>query len=121
MIPHVLIVEDSTLVIGALRLLLEETGHRVSAATTVREAVDAARAGHPDVVLLDITLQRESGFDVLADLARTNDLPPVTVAMTGHDEPEVRQRCMAAGCRDVLVKPIAAMELPGRIRDWLKS
>ena len=121
MIPHVLIVEDSTLVIGALRLLLEETGHRVSAATTVREAVDAARAGRPDVVLLDITLQRESGFDVLADLARTHDLPRVTVAMTGHDEPELRQRCMDAGCRDVLVKPIAAMELPGRIQGWLKG
>lgn len=119
MATHVLIVEDSTLVIGALRLLLEETGHRVSAATTVRDAVTAARAGRPDVVLLDITLQRESGFDVLADLARTNDLPPVTVALTGHDEPEMRERCVAAGCRDVLVKPIAAMELPGKIRGWL--
>lgn len=119
MIPHVLLVEDSALVVGALRLLLEETGFRVSAASTVREAVDAARAGRPDVILLDITLQREDGLDVLADLARTDELPRVAVAITGHDDPKLRERCLGAGCLDVLIKPIRAMELPGKIRGWL--
>jgi len=35
MVPHILLVEDNALVIGALRLLLEETGHRVSDASTI--------------------------------------------------------------------------------------
>ena len=119
MIPHVLLVEDSPLVVGALRLLLEETGFRVSAASTVREAVDAARAGRPDVILLDITLQREDGLAVLADLAHTDELPRVAIALTGHDDPMLRERCLEAGCVDVLIKPIRAMELPGKIRGWL--
>jgi CheY-like chemotaxis protein len=119
--PHVLLVEDSALVIGALRVLLEETGHRVSAASTVREAVDAVGADRPDVILLDITLHREDGLDVLAELGRTGDLPPVTVAVTGHDDPVVRERCLAAGCREVLVKPISARELPTKIREWTAS
>jgi len=118
-IPHVLLVEDSPLVVGALRLLLEETGFRVSAASTVREAVDAARAGRPDVILLDITLQREDGLAVLADLAHTDELPRVAIALTGHDDPMLRERCLEAGCVDVLIKPIRAMELPGKIRGWL--
>lgn len=119
--PHVLIVDDSALVIGALQLLLEETGHTVSAASTVDDAVSAARARRPDIMLLDLTLKRESGLEVMRQLARTDDLPPVTVALTGHDEPETRRRCVEAGCRDVLVKPIAPLELPRKIRGWLEG
>ncbi|HEY9514880.1 MAG TPA: response regulator [Gemmatimonadaceae bacterium] len=118
---HVLLVEDSALVVDALRLLLEETGHRVSAAFTVRQAVDTARAERPDVILLDLTLGREDGLDVLSELARTDSLPPVAVAVTGHDTPEARERCLGAGCVEVLIKPISAMELPSRIRGWLAS
>lgn len=119
MIPHVLIVEDSALVVGALRLLLEETGHRVSAASTVLDAIDAVRRERPDVVLLDLTLGHEHGLAVLDALSRTDECPPVTIALTGHDEPEVRERCLAAGCRDVLIKPIAPFALPKQIAGWM--
>jgi CheY-like chemotaxis protein len=117
--PHVLLVEDSALVIGALRVLLEETGHRVSAATCVGEAVSTVQRDPPDVILLDLTLDREDGLTVLFELARAGTAFPVTVAVTGHDEPEVMRRCLDAGCRAVLVKPISSMELPGQIRRWL--
>jgi DNA-binding response OmpR family regulator len=116
---HVLLVEDSALVVDALRLLLEETGHRVSAAFNVRQAVDTARAEHPDVILLDLTLGREDGLDVLDELTRAGSMPPVTVALTGHDSPGTRERCLEAGCLDVLTKPISALELPALIRAWL--
>lgn len=119
MTPHVLLVEDSALVIGALRLLLEETGHRVSAASTVADAVSLARAERPDVILLDLTLGPDDGLAVLDDLAHTGDLPRVAVAVTGHDDDAVRARCLAAGCRAVLVKPITSRELPERIASWL--
>lgn len=118
--PRVLIVDDSALVLDALRLLLEETGHVVHSACTVRDAVDTARASTPDIMLLDLTLRREDGLDALLELARTGDAPPVTVAITGHDDEAVRARCLDAGCREVLVKPIAALELPGRIKQWLE-
>lgn len=117
--PHVLLVEDSALVIGALRVLLEETGHRVSAATCVTDALAAVHDDPPDVMLLDLTLDREDGLAVLVELARSGTEFPVTVAVTGHDDPDVRRRCLDAGCRAVLVKPIAPMKLPGQIRGWL--
>jgi two-component system cell cycle response regulator len=85
----------------------------------VRDALDTARSDRPDVILLDITLHDEDGLAVLADLARTGDLPHVSVALTGHDDPALHTRCLDAGCVDVLIKPINAMELPGRIRGWL--
>lgn len=117
--PRVLIVEDSALVVGALRILLEERGFDVDAAGGVADAVAVCRATHPDVMLLDLGLRDGSGFDVLAQLSTDDGLPGVVVAVTGDDEPAVRDRCLAAGCREVLVKPIRALELPGRLREML--
>jgi DNA-binding NtrC family response regulator len=47
--PHILIVDDSTAVTGALTILFEETGHDVSVAGSVRDAVAAASARPVDV------------------------------------------------------------------------
>jgi|SRR5665213_806507 len=114
--PHILLVEDNALVVGALRLLLEETGHRVSDASTVADAARAMRTDPPDLVLLDLTLGAEDG---LALFALVQAPRPVVVALTGHDDPETRERCLAAGCRDVLVKPIRSRELKSQIAAWL--
>jgi CheY-like chemotaxis protein len=117
--PHILLVEDNTLVIGALRLLLEETGHRVSDARSVSEAARVLRADHPDVVLLDLSLGGEDGLALMAFVHAEPALRPVVVALTGHDDPETLERCKVAGCRTVLVKPIQPLKLKGQIAEWL--
>jgi DNA-binding response OmpR family regulator len=111
--PHLLIVDDSPLVTDALRILFEETGHRVSTAGSVREAVDICGADRPDVMLLDLTLPDGSGLDVLAALGGS---PPATLALTGHDDPRTTARCLAAGCREVLLKPVPTRQLLDKVR-----
>src|SRR5437868_5910194 len=60
-----LIVDDSVRFLDAARLLLEHEGIMVvGAATTGAEAVEQVERLHPDVVLLDIDLAGESGFEV---------------------------------------------------------
>lgn len=118
--PHILLVEDNALVVGALRLLLEETGHRVSAAGTVAGAAVLLLADAPDLVLLDLTLGGgEDGLALMRSVAGSGRGRPIVVALTGHDDPETRARCLAAGCREVLVKPIRSLELKGQIAAWL--
>ena len=114
-LPHLLLVDDSPLVTEAIGVLFEETGHRVSAAASVREAVSACAADSPDLMLLDVTLGAEDGLDVLRALEAAGLARPVTLAMTGHDDPATRARCLAAGCVDVLVKPVPARELLRRV------
>lgn len=116
--PHILLVEDSALVVGALRLLLEETGHRVSGASSVADATRSLRADPPDVVLLDLTLGGEDGLALMTSVIREHPRP-IVVALTGHDDPDTRARCLAAGCRDVLVKPIRSLELGSQIAGWI--
>ncbi len=118
--PHVLIVDDSAAVTGALRVLFEETGHDVSVATSIREAVDAATAQTVDVMLLDLTLPDGDGLAVLSTLRKAGREPRVTAALTGHAEPEIAARCTAAGCRAVLVKPVPIGDLLGRVREWTR-
>src|SRR5688572_19483699 len=116
--PHVLIVDDSELVTGALRLLLEESGFRVSVAADLAEAAGACSVEQPDLALLDLTLPDGDGLLLLDRLSEASR-PRVTVALTGHDDATTRRRCLDAGCRDVLVKPVPIRELVRRVREWI--
>jgi two-component system KDP operon response regulator KdpE len=117
--PLVLLVEDSELVTSALRILFEETGRRVRVAPTVAAAVAACTEETPALMLLDLTLPDGDGLRVLDAVRRHGAPPRVTVAMTGHDDDATRARCLAAGCADVLAKPVPVRELLRRAAGWL--
>ena len=117
--PHVLLVEDNELVTGALSILHETTGARVSVAASIAEALGVAQADPPKLVLLDLTLPDGDGLTVIEPLraagART------FVAITGHDDIITRRRCLEAGCADVIVKPPRARELVAKATQWLEA
>lgn len=119
--PHVLIVEDNELVTDALRILFEETGRRVTLAHSVAEAVSIGLADPPDLLLLDLSLPDGDGLEVSRRLLARGVHPKATVALTGHDDPESRARCTAAGCTAVLVKPVPAAELLRGADVWLAA
>lgn len=123
MTAHVLVVEDNALVSSAMRLLLEHAGYTVSEATTVADAIGAVEGAPrpPDVALIDLTLPDGDGLAILSGLRERGREPRITVAVTGRDDPEIRERCLAAGCRDVLLKPVPARELPQLVASWLAA
>lgn len=119
--PLVLIVDDSAHVTGPLQILFEETGRRVAIAHSVDAAVRACELERPDLMLLDITLPDGDGLSVLARLSGRPAVPLITVALTGHDDPLTVERCRAAGCRDVLLKPVPVRDLLRRSAEWLAA
>ena len=119
--PHVLVAEDNELVVTAMQVLFEETGHRVSTAPTIVATVRIASTDPVDLLLLDLGLADGDGLDVLVQLKERGTMPRVAVALTGRDEPEVVERCRALGCADVLLKPVPARELLARTRGWLQT
>ena len=120
-LPHVLVAEDNRLVADAMRLLFEETGHRVTTAGSIVEVVAAAISDPVDLLLLDLGLSDGDGLEALAQLRERGALPQVNVALTGRDEPEVIERCKAAGCREVLLKPVPVGVLLRKSREWLNG
>jgi DNA-binding response OmpR family regulator len=119
--PHVLIVEDNELVTGAMRILFEETGHRVSVAHTVEQALAAGIADAPDLVLLDLTLPDGDGLEVVRAFRARGIHPQATLALTGRDDEASLERCAAEGVSSVFLKPVASRELLAKAREWLDA
>lgn len=119
---HVLLVEDSELAAMPLQVFLEDAGHRVTHAMTLGDAVRCCVEEKPSLVLLDLGLPDGEGLDLFPLLEKAAIAPPrVVFALTGHDEPSVRRKCLAAGCAAVLVKPVSAVDVVKRVREALAA
>lgn len=89
----------------------------MSAAAGVEEAVLVGVSDTPRVVLLDLTLGKgENGLDILARWREHGITTPRVLALTGHADEETLERCTAAGCEAVLLKPVPSKELLARVR-----
>ena len=86
---HVLIVEDSQLVIDALKVLFDAGGRRVSGARSIAEAREISEIDPAALVLLDLRLPDGDGLSIVPDLRRAGS---VVVALTGDDDPAKRRR-----------------------------
>ena len=71
-------VDDEPRIRRFVRLMLEQNDWEVIDVASGREAVDAARADHPDLILLDINLPDLDGFEVLRQI---RDFSPVPIIM----------------------------------------
>jgi len=88
----------------------------VEVASTVHEAVQLGSQHDVDMMLLDLSLPDGDGLLALERLRRAGHEPLTTVALTGHDDDDVRQRCIAAGCSEVLLKPVPIARLLALVR-----
>jgi DNA-binding response OmpR family regulator len=114
---HVLVVEDNDLVGAAMRILFENAHRRVSVAASIADALAVGTTDPAALVLLDLTLPDGDGLALVEPLLAAGC--KTIVALTGHDDPATHARCLAAGCADVLVKPVPASELVARGAAWL--
>ena len=105
---HILIIEDSQLVVDALRILFEAANRVVSSAGSIAEALKAIDADPPALALLDLRLPDGDGLALIEPLRSRG---AVVVALTGDDDPVQRQKCLDAGCAEVLIKPVPARQL----------
>lgn len=109
---RVLLADDHTLVRSGLKALLErfEGVSVVGEAASGTEAVEMAQAAQPDVVLMDITMDGESGLQAAARLLEKS--PEIRVVILSmHDSDEYVARAMRIGVAGYMLKDAAPMEL----------
>jgi two-component system, NarL family, nitrate/nitrite response regulator NarL len=109
MVMRCLIVDDSAVFLRAARALLERTGMAVVVASTGAEARRVIDEVGPDVVLVDIDLGEENGFDVAAELcARTGDgdRPPRIILISSHSQEDFEELITASPARGFLSKSL---------------
>ena len=103
----ILIVDDDPDIVLMLEDRLQATGYETVAALEGQQALDLIVQESPQLVLLDLTLPKLSGIDVLKRLAQMKpvDSPPVIV-MTAHASIQAAVEAMKEGAYDFLTKPL---------------
>ncbi len=114
--PTVLLVDDDDLVRRAIEAALDEGGYRTLTAVNGEDAVDQFRrhSGELDVVLLDMSMPRKSGLEVLADLAAIDPKVPV-VACSGASSPAISEALSSGRLAGFVQKPYQISALLGAL------
>jgi PAS domain S-box-containing protein len=120
--PRVLLVEDNPLNQELARYLLSQAGCDVAIADDVAPAIAMLKDAPYDLVLLDLRLPGGDGLDVAlqAQGMPAHAQTPIIV-LSANDSSEERQRCVEAGIKDVLGKPIDPDQLNVILRQYLPA
>ena len=118
---QVLLVEDNADNLEMLSTYLRLRGFEVKAARNGLEAIAAARAGLPDIILMDVQMPEMDGLEATRRLRGDPALrlTPI-IALTALAMPGDRERCLDAGMDDYLSKPLGLKELHKNLVSWIK-
>ena len=118
--PHILVVDDEPNVLVTYRLILQQQGYTVSAAITSEEARTTLQKGGVDLLLCDLSLEKQqSGFDVI-QFGRNLDPKLSAVLLTGYASVEANERAEVENI-PVLFKPIDIQQLLQVIAELLRK
>jgi CheY-like chemotaxis protein len=111
---RILVVDDNLDARELLRVVLTRRGAEVKVCATVRAALEFIEQWQPDVLVSDIGMPGEDGYDLIRQVRSLPDdhggqIP--AVAMTGYASPKDAARVLAAGYQMFLAKPIDLVDL----------
>jgi two-component system, OmpR family, phosphate regulon response regulator OmpR len=116
--PHLLVVDDDRRIRALLSRFLLAEGYRVSTAETALEARAKLEGLKFDLLILDVMMPGENGFD-FARAIRAGSAVPILM-LTARDEKESRIMGLEIGADDYLAKPFEPRELSLRVANILK-
>lgn len=117
----VLVVEDNALNLKLVRDVLGHAGYQVLEAGDAERGLELARAGAPDLILMDVQLPGIDGVEALRRLradAATASIP--VVALTALAMKEDRERFLSAGFDGYLEKPVSVPDLAAQLATFLE-
>lgn len=117
---RILVVEDEPRIGALLRRALEGAGYAVESAGDGRLAIERARTGRFDLVLLDLMLPEVPGIAVLREVMARDPEQPVMV-LSAVPDVQAKVRCLDLGAADYVTKPFDLAEVLARIRVRLRG
>ena len=118
--PTILVVDDEPPILELVRYTLEDEQIRVLEASDGAQALEAALAARPDLILLDVQMPRLDGLEVCRRLRADASLAGTRIVMlTAAGQDADRARGLAAGADEYLTKPFSPLALFTLVRSLL--
>lgn len=118
----ILIVDDDITITELMKALVKLDGHEPTVVNDSLYAMEAANSVDPDLITLDLMMPGLTGFD-LCELLRNDPKfanTPVIV-ISAKDDPQSREKALAVGARDYMVKPFDVDEFLEKIGHFTRT
>lgn len=114
----ILVVDDEKLLVKGIKFNLENDGYEVAAAYDGEEAVELAKSGDFDLIILDIMMPKMTGLEACMQIREFSNVPIIMLTAKGEDMDKLIG--FEQGTDDYLTKPFNILELKARIGALLR-
>jgi two-component system KDP operon response regulator KdpE len=112
--PRVLVCDDETQILRALRVILRDAGFEALPASTGEEALDVAAVSRPEAGIIDLVLPDMDGIELCRRLREWTEIP--LLVLSAVDDEDAKVRALAVGADDYVTKPFGPRELIARLQ-----
>ncbi|HHU06251.1 MAG TPA: response regulator transcription factor [Clostridiales bacterium] len=114
----ILVVDDEKLLVKGIKFNLETEGYKVEVAYDGEEAVELARNGNFDLIILDVMMPKLSGLDACMRIREFSTVPIILLTAKAEDVDKIIG--FEYGADDYVTKPFNILELKARIRALIR-
>ena len=116
--PKILVVDDERVMVKGIKFNLENEGYQVETGSDGEEAVDKARTGQFDLIILDLMMPKIDGLQACMKIREFSNVPVIMLTAKGEDADKIIG--FECGADDYITKPFNILELKARIRALLR-
>ena len=114
----ILVVDDEKLLVKGIKFNLENEGYSVDACYDGQSAVNMARAGNYDLIILDLMMPEKDGLEACQEIRSFSTVP--IIMLTARSEGSDLLMGFESGADDYMTKPFNILELKARVRALLR-
>ena len=116
--PRILVVDDERVMVKGIKFNLENEGYQVDTGSDGEEAVDKARMGQYDLIILDLMMPKIDGLQACMKIREFSNVPVIMLTAKSEDTDKIIG--FECGADDYITKPFNILELKARIRALLR-
>lgn len=114
----ILVVDDEAVLVKGIRFNLQQEGYQVETGSDGEQAVELAREGSFDLIILDLMMPKIDGLQACMRIREFSDVPIIMLTAKGENSDKLMG--FACGADDYVTKPFNILELKARVRALLR-
>jgi len=119
--PSILVIDDDPINLKLMKIMIQKLDYSVMTSNRGADAIEIAKATHPDLILMDIMMPEMNGIETTKKIKATNELKNIPIIfLTAIQKKEKLVEGLESGGVDYITKPFKKMELKAKIEIHIK-